>query len=37
MIPENTIIVIFGGTGDLARSKLVPALVRCETQRIDSR
>ena len=26
MTPENTIIVILGGTGDLARRKLVPAL-----------
>ena len=26
MTQENTVIVIFGGTGDLARRKLVPAL-----------
>ena len=26
MTHENTVIVIFGGTGDLTRRKLVPAL-----------
>jgi len=34
--PENQIIVIFGGRGDLAMRKIVPALYALHTQGPDA-